>query len=221
MLPHESGGRRERESGSRRGAILACRSSESVESTSTRRKSPLFAERRRKRVSTGVCNAKESPAPSSRHPGDPGAREQRRGGELASVRVLRSRALDPRLTRLRSRGVAPHAAGYLGGAARRGPRSPSRTRIGRPLGVLAHRKRCKSRQAAPGSEKRGIDPFLTEHRFPRTGPSAHARAETSQDVTASKCGRRSAERRVVMAKSRDRQKTGSVSRGSETIARAA
>jgi len=47
-------------------------------------------------------------------------------------------------------------------------------------GVLAHRMRCRSRQAASGSEKRGIDPFLTEHRFPSTGPSAHARAERAE-----------------------------------------
>jgi len=54
MLPRESAERRERGSGSCRGAILAHRNSGSVESTSIRRKAPLFAERCRKRVSAGL-----------------------------------------------------------------------------------------------------------------------------------------------------------------------
>jgi len=70
-------------------------------------------------------------------------------------------------------GAALYAAEYLRSATGWGPRSPSRMRTERSLGVLARRKRCRSRQAVPGPETRGIDPFLTEHRFPSTGPSGH------------------------------------------------
>lgn len=63
MLPRESEERRERRSGSCRGAILAHRNSGSVEGTSIRRKSPPFAGRCRKRVSAGLRKANGSLQP--------------------------------------------------------------------------------------------------------------------------------------------------------------
>jgi len=97
----------------------------------------------------------------------------RRGARIrASPSLTSSRPVPARLRSQTARLF--YAAEYLRSATGWGPRSPSRMRIERSLGVLARRKRCRSRQAVPGSETRGIDPFLTEHRFPSTGPSGHA-----------------------------------------------
>lgn len=54
-----------------------------MESTLTLRKAPAFAGRRRKRVFGRLSQRREPPAPSKRPIGNSGAREERRGGELA------------------------------------------------------------------------------------------------------------------------------------------
>jgi hypothetical protein len=156
MLLHESEGRRERESGPRTGEILVRRGSEAVKSTSTRRKSSPFAGRRRKRVSAepcpmvGVSNPATAP---TRRPGCSGA-TTRRGAHLrVSPSLACSRPAPPRL-RSRRRGSSRCSSTRTRAATGVGPRSPSRTMIERSPSVLARRKRCRSRQAASGPEKR-------------------------------------------------------------------
>jgi len=163
-----------------RGAILARRGSEHGENTPIRRKSSLFAGRRWKRISadsSATCGSLQPPRRA-----EPVTRvfeRLRRGGALALGRVLHSRAPGPRgaisvapHARLvtMSRGVASKIAALrkgraasgrlLRGTTRRGLRSLS---VGRGSNarssVLARRKRCRSRQAAPGQEKRGIGHF--------------------------------------------------------------
>jgi len=46
-------------------------------------------------------------------------------------------------------------------------------------------KRCRSRQAVPGSKKRDHRSLLTEHRFTRTGPSAHSEPARSRKAAGS------------------------------------
>jgi len=80
-------------------------------------------------------------------------------------------------------------------------------------GVLAHRMRCRNRQASPDSEKRRVDPFLTEHRLPQTGSRAHAKPQHRHKRFAEvACARRSDERRLVGGKATGRQKTSPAAR---------
>jgi len=164
-----------------RGAILGERSSRTVESTSTRRKSSLFAERRRKQVSAGSCamNGVSSPFVTS----SPVTRVLGSSDEEGSSHSCEAftHELSTRAPRLRSRRAWLFALLIREQRIRGRDRGPFLGRGSNArLSVLACRKRCRSRQAASGSEKRGIDPFLTEHRFPWTGPSEHARAEVAE-----------------------------------------
>jgi len=180
MPTHESEGRRERGAGSRARSDPGASRFRSGESTPIRRKSSLFAGRRWKRISadsSATCGSLQPPRcaePVTRVLG-----RLRRGGALALGRVLHSRAPGPRgaisvapHARLvtMSRGVASKIAALrkgraasgrsLRGTTRRGLRSLS---VGRGSNarssVLARRKRCRSRQAGSGPEKRGIGPF--------------------------------------------------------------
>jgi len=208
---HESEGRRERGPIRRRRSNPPAPSSETVENTSTRRKSPAL----RGAVSEAslgrfACGEWESPAPSSHQLRRPGCSRatRRRGARIRASPSLP--ALSPCATTtsveeaqlvtaardsLREpRAVARCGDGDLDLCSGRGSSARS--------SVLVRRKRCRNRLAVSGSEKRGVDPFLTEHRFPSTGSSAWVRAEGIQKISAaSACARRNAECRFVMAKS--------------------
>jgi hypothetical protein len=163
-----------------RGGGLACEEQSSAREVPRRRKAPRFVGSRRSSRGGGESESRPiRPTVGGRlqplhrdgmatrvlercERGGVSANARRCHGTraLAFVRVLCSRALG--LRRATPVACALLVAVDLGLREENDserPRSLSaRTRIERSKGVLARRKRCRSRRAAPGSEKRGLVP---------------------------------------------------------------